>query len=169
MKRKSGCEPLHRGFGLVELLVGMTFMTVGLLAIAAMFPAGYLLVSDSGTTTMSVTAARQLLEDVRSVPFADLALLNGVDTTNVATLPATEPARQLVRKWRYALAGEGSGFTFTTAERSRWARLSIATAGLAGRGRITVTSPSGSLRLVTVTISAPRTRDMSISTLVTRM
>jgi prepilin-type N-terminal cleavage/methylation domain-containing protein len=116
---------MRNGFTLVELLVGVTFLSVGLLAIAAMFPMGYVVVNESGKMTMTLTGARQILEDVRTVPFVDLTDLNGFDTTDSATLPADEPQRTVVRRWRYALAGEGNGFTYTSTEKSRWASLSL--------------------------------------------
>jgi len=163
-------RPSHSyGFSLVELLVGMTFLTIGLLAVAAMFPLSYVVVNESGKMTMTLTAARQIMEDVRSVPFENLPNLNGFDTSNSATLPANDPEREIVRKWRYALAGEGNGFTFTSAEKSRLASLGTAGVAFGGRGRITVASQSATLRLVTVTVSIPRGRDIEIATLISRM
>ena len=158
-----------KGFTLVELLVGMTFLTIGLLAIAAMFPMGYIVVNESGKMTMTLTGARQILEDVRSIPFANLTTLNGFDTTNSVTLPADEPQRGIVRRWRYALAGEGNGFTFTSTEKDRWASLGSATTTFGGRGRIAVTSPSVTMRQVTITISIPGGRDIQIATLISRI
>ena len=154
------------GFTLVELLVGMTFLTVGLLAIAAMFPMAFLVVNESGKMTMTITAARQILEDVRSVPFANITDLNGFDTSNAATLPASGTQREIVRKWRYALAGESNGFTYTAAERARWSSLASSETAFGARGRITVTSPSVTMRQVTITISIPRGRDIQLTTLI---
>jgi prepilin-type N-terminal cleavage/methylation domain-containing protein len=159
------------GFTLVEILIGMTILTIALLAIAAMFPMAYMTVHESGKTTMTLTAARQMLEDVRSVPFDEIINLNGFDTANSATLPGDAPEREIARRWRYALAGEGNGFTYTTDEKTRWSALSTGTsANFAGRGRITVVVQSATVRLVTVTISAPpRWRGVAISTLITRI
>lgn len=154
---------------MVEVLVGVTILTVALLAIAAMFPMGYVVVNEAGKMTMTITAARQMLEDVRSVPFEDLTNLNGFDTNNPATLPAGATEREIARRWRYALAGEGAGFTFTTSERSAWGALSTAGATFGGRGRISVASQSTTLRLVTITISIPRGRDVQLATLISRM
>ena len=163
-------RPAGRGFSLVELLVGITFLTVGILAIAAMIPIGYVVVNESGKMTMTLTGARQILEDIRSVPFDNLTALNGFDTSNSATLPANQPQREIVRRWRYALAGEGNGFTFTTTEKSRWASLSSSTGTtFGGRGRITVTSPSATMRQVRITISIPRGRDIQITTLISKI
>src|SRR5207344_2233786 len=86
MDRKHSIEtPGHRlsddrGFTLIELLIGMTILTFGLLGIATMFPMGYFVVSDAGKMTMTLTGTRQILEDVRSVPFQNLGNLNGFDT-----------------------------------------------------------------------------------------
>jgi|RhiMetdeSRZDD1v2_1073273.scaffolds.fasta_scaffold59309_4 Tfp pilus assembly protein PilV len=159
-----------RGFTLIEILIGMTILMVGLLAIAAMFPFAFVAVNESGKMTMTLTGQRQILEDIRSVPFTQLVNLNGFDTTNTGTLPAGAPEREIARRWRYALAGEGNGFTYTADEKSRWSTLSTAGGTFGGRGRITVTSPSATLRLVTITISIPpKWKDVQIATLISRM
>jgi type II secretory pathway pseudopilin PulG len=161
--------PDSRGFSLVELLVGMTFLMVSLLAIAAMFPMAYVTTHEAGKTTMTMTAARQLLEDVRSMDFDDLINLNGFDTSNPATLPADGTERELARRWRFALAGQGDGFTFTAQERSRWASLSNSGVAFGARGRIAVVAQSPTLMRVTVTISMPRRADRTMATLISRM
>ncbi len=159
----------EKGLTLIEMLVGMLFLTVGLLTIAAMFPLAYVRVNDSGKMTMTVTAARQILEDVRSVPFNNLGNLNGFDTSNSASLPASGTEREIARKWRYALAGEGSGFTYTAEERSRWAALSSAGVTFGARGTIAVANQSTTVRLVTVTVAIPQGRSIQLSTLITLM
>jgi prepilin-type N-terminal cleavage/methylation domain-containing protein len=170
LDEKSLQSPNGRGFTLVEMLIGITILTIALLAIAAMFPMAYLTVHESGKSTMTLTAARQMLEDVRSVPFDELINLNGFDTANPATLPADAPELEIARRWRYSLAGEGNGFTFTTDEKSQWSPLTVGTVPFGGRGRITVVADSATVRRVTVTISAPpRWRDVSIATLITRI
>jgi prepilin-type N-terminal cleavage/methylation domain-containing protein len=159
-----------RGFTLVEILIGITILTIALLAIAAMFPMAFMAVHESGKSTMTLTAARQMMEDVRSIPFDELINLNGFDTANPATLPADAPEREVARRWRYALAGEGNGFTFTTDEKARWSALSVGASPFGGRGRITVVADSPTVRRVTVTISAPpRWRDVQLATLITRI
>jgi prepilin-type N-terminal cleavage/methylation domain-containing protein len=169
-----------RGFTLIELLIGMTILTFGLLGIAAMFPMGYFVVSDAGKMTMTLTGTRQILEDVRSVPFQNLGNLNGFDTNNAATLPAANPERDIARRWRYALAGEGSGFTFTTAEKAAWTRLTTTAASpnsntsmtsvFGGRGVISVVAQTATLSRITITITIPgRTKTVNIATLVSRM
>jgi prepilin-type N-terminal cleavage/methylation domain-containing protein len=112
------------GFTLVEVLIAMAVLTIALVGIAGMFPTGYRQVTDAGRMTLGVTAARQILEDLRSVPFANLDNLNGFDSNNSATQPADDPERAVARRWRYAAAGEGAGFTFTTDELDDWQTLS---------------------------------------------
>lgn len=170
----------ERGFTLIELLIGMTILTFGLLGIATMFPMGYFVVSDAGKMTMTLTGTRQILEDVRSVPFANLANLNGFDTNNSATLPAANPERDIARRWRYALAGEGNGFTYTAAEKSAWTRLTTTvgspnsntsmTSGFGARGVISVVAQTPTLSRISITITIPgRTKTVNIATLVSRM
>ena len=172
--------PNRRGFTLIELLIGMTILTFGLLGIATMFPMGYMVVHDAGKLTMTLTGTRQILEDVRSVPFASLPNLNGFDTGVSTTLPAANPEREIARRWRYALAGEGNGFTFTAAEKAAWTRLSTTTASpnssgsmtsaFGARGVISVVDQTATLRRITITITIPgRTKTVRIATLVSRM
>ncbi|MGH7313110.1 MAG: type IV pilus modification PilV family protein, partial [Candidatus Rokuibacteriota bacterium] len=110
----------RRGFTLIEVLIAMAILTIALVAIAGMFPTGYRQVTDAGRMTLAVTAARQILEDVRSVPFDNLDNLNGFNSEDPATQPADDPERAAVRRWRYALAGDGDGFVFTANELDDW-------------------------------------------------
>lgn len=159
-----------RGFTLVEILIAGIILVVGLLAIATMFPTGHTNVTEAGKMTMAFTAARQILEDMRSVPFDNLLNFNGFDTRRPATLPANDPEREIARRWRYVLAGEGDGFTFTMVEKARWATLSTAGATFGGSGGISVVAQSATLRLVTITISIPgRSRSIALATLINRM
>ena len=155
-----------RGFTLIELLLGMTILAVGLLSIATMFPTGYTDVTGGGKTTMAAAAARQILEDAHTLPFQSLIALHQFDTNNSGSQPPVvdenanpggATARDIARKWRYAIAGESDAWAFTSAEKKRWRPLSISTTPVpfGGRGQITVDSPSASLRRITVTISIP--------------
>jgi len=179
-RNESGRRPGNRGFTLIELLIGMTILTFGLLGVAAMFPMGYKVVHDAGKLTMTLTGTRQILEDVRSVPFANLPNLNGFDTNNSATLPAADPERTIARRWRYALNGAGNGFTYTAAETAAWTRLTTTSASpnsntsmtsvFGARGVISVVNQTATLSRITITITVPgRTKTISISTLVSRM
>jgi Tfp pilus assembly protein PilV len=159
----------NRGFTLVELLVGMTFLMVSLLAIAAMFPMAYVVTNEAGKTTMTLTGARQIIEDIRSLPFSQVASMNNFDTNSYSSLPASGTPRTIARRWRYALAGAGNGFTFTTTERSQWGSLANAGVAFGARGRITVTTVSSTLLRVTVTISVPNRADRTIATLIASM
>jgi prepilin-type N-terminal cleavage/methylation domain-containing protein len=111
----------RRGFTLVEVLVAAMILVVGLLGIATMFPVGYRQITDAGRMTMAVSGARQILEDVGSLPFTpNLPAMNNFDTTNVGTLPAADPERAVARRIRYMLAGPGDGFTFDGTDATNW-------------------------------------------------
>src|SRR3989442_8202223 len=105
-----------RGFTLAEVMIASMVLMIGLLAVAGMFPVGYGQVADAGRMTLAVTGARQILEDVGALPFASLSNLNGFDTTNPATLPASDPELTVARRSRYTLAAGGAGFSFTTSD-----------------------------------------------------
>jgi prepilin-type N-terminal cleavage/methylation domain-containing protein len=159
------------GFTLLEVLVGASLLSVALLAMAAMFPMGYTNIAEGGKMTMAITGARQVLEEVSALPFDNITNLNGFDTVNPATLPPGEPERTIARRWRYALAGEGDGFTFTATEKGEWSTLS--TGGgvpLNGRGQINVVTLSATLDQVTVTITYPgRSPGVQLVTNITRL
>jgi prepilin-type N-terminal cleavage/methylation domain-containing protein len=166
----------QNGFSLIELLIGMSIMAVGLLSIATMFSTGYTSVSQGGRTTMATAAARQVLEDMQALPFDRLGNLNGFNTTTVGTLPASNPERDVARKWRYALAGEEAGWpAYSSAEKAMWSTLTISDGAsnvpLGATGQITVAAEGGSASLVrvTVTVTAPGRPATQIATLISRL
>ncbi len=172
-------EKSHRGSGgftLLEVLMGATILAVALLAMAAMFPVGYTNITEAGKMTMAITGARQVFEEISALPFDNIINLDGFDTLDPATLlPLGEPERTIARRWRYALAGEGDGFTFTATEKGEWSTLS--TGGgitLNGRGRIGVGPdplvPSPTLNQVTITITYPgRSTGVTLVTNISRL
>jgi prepilin-type N-terminal cleavage/methylation domain-containing protein len=167
-----------RGFTLIEILIGITILAVGLLGVAGMFSTAYVDVNAGGKTTMAVTAARQIVEDLRLLPFPDVAALNGFNTNSAPpTSPPLSPAAlAMARKWRYMVAGDGAGWNFTTAEKQEWRMLSTggpATGGtvvFGGNAVIQVLSTSPTLRQVTVTVPVPgRGVNVSIATLISSL
>lgn len=96
------------GFTIIEVLIALMIMTIALVAIAGMFPQGYKQVTDAGRLTMAVTNARAVHEDIRLVPFANLMNLNGFDSTNPGTIPASAPENTFATGWQTNLsAAEG--------------------------------------------------------------
>src|SRR5574337_528032 len=77
LKRGMGGAGRRAGFTLIELLIALSILAVGILATAALFPTGYTTVASSGNATMANAAAQQILEDLRSVDFVNLPVLNG--------------------------------------------------------------------------------------------
>ncbi|HSB71854.1 MAG TPA: type II secretion system protein [Candidatus Methylomirabilis sp.] len=159
------------GFSLIELLISMSIMAIALLSIASMFATGYTDVTAGGKTTMATAAARQILEDIQTIPFANLPNLNNTGTNSTADLPAANPERDLVRKWRYALAGDSVTWGFTTAEKAKWSALTVSGVSLGATGRITVVDQDvpPTLRLVTVTVSVPGRPNVQLATLISRL
>lgn len=171
----STCDPkaCGKGFSLVELLISMTIMAIALLSIASMFATGYTDVTAGGKTTMVTAAARQMLEDIQSLPFNNLDELHNKGTSTVGDLPAANPEKDLVRKWRYALAGAGgdAAWAFTGAETAMWSALTVSGLSLGATGRITVVDQDFpvTLRLVTVTVSVPGRPNVQLATLISRL
>jgi len=156
---------------LVEIMIGMTILVVGILGVTSMFGTGYTNVGEAARMTMAVTAARQMLEDIRTIPFDNLLNLNSFDTNASGTQPANNPERGIARKWRYALAGDGTGWNFTAAEKAMWQNLGVGNSVFAARGTITVASQTATLRLVTVTVrtASGRGATVQLATLISRL
>ncbi|MGE5850648.1 MAG: type IV pilus modification PilV family protein [Candidatus Methylomirabilota bacterium] len=161
-----------RGFTMIEILIGITILAIGLLGVAGMFSTAYVDVSAGGKTTMAVTAARQILEDTRLLPFDNLINLNGFDTNKVGSQPAGGPERAMARKWRYVVAGDGTGWNFTSGETAQWSSLYTGGANFGGQARVDVISPGASptMRQVTVTVPVPgRGVNVTLTTLISRL
>ncbi len=158
----------RRGFTLTEVLVASMILLIALLTLASMFPVGYRQISDAGRMTMAVTGGRQILEDVGTLPFANVINLNGVDTASNAGVIAalTGPEAALARRWRYMLAGSGNGFTFTSAETTAWGTVQPTQA----RAVVAVTATSATLNQVTVTVTIPGLpSSVVLSTMIVRL
>jgi prepilin-type N-terminal cleavage/methylation domain-containing protein len=155
-----------RGFTLAEVIVASMVLLVALLVIATMFPMGHQQVVDAGRMTLAVTAARQILEDIGSLPFDDIDDLNNYSTANVASLPPNDPARAAARRWRYMVGGAGGGFAFTGAEMAEYGNV----IPIGGTATVQVTSPTGTQRIATVTVSVPGlTTNVQLSTVIARL
>ena len=166
-----------RGFTLAEVMIASMVLMIGLLAVAGMFPVGYGQVADAGRLTLAVTGARQILEDVGALPFANLVNLSGFDTTNPATLPANDPELAIARRWRYMLAGSGSGFSFTTAETTAWGtvtpfggRAQVQIRQVDNAGNVCPAAATTCRAVVTITMPGqPAPTTVTLSTILVRM
>ena len=160
----------RRGFTLTEVLIASMILLIALLSLASLFPAGYRQITDAGRMTMAVTAARQVLEDAGTLPFANVINLNGVDTSSDTGVIAglTGPESAVARRWRYMFAGSGNGFLFSSAETAAWGNVQPS----AARAVVSVTTPGGSTTLnqVTVTVTIPGLpSSVNLSTMIVRM
>ena len=89
MKTRDGSGEARRkdqgGFSLVEVLFALTFLAVGILAVASMIPAGTRGVTQSRVLTSGLMAAQVKLEELRGTAFLALAPGTFTDTTSVFT------------------------------------------------------------------------------------
>lgn len=83
--RARGRRPRPEGFSLVEVLFALTFLAVGIMAVATMIPAGTRGVSQSRVLTSGLMAATVKMEQLKSTPFLSLAPGTFSDTTSVFT------------------------------------------------------------------------------------
>lgn len=73
------------GFSLIEVVFALTFLAVGILAVAAMIPAGTRGVSQSRVITSGLMAAQVKIEELRGTPYTALTPGTFSDTTSVFT------------------------------------------------------------------------------------
>lgn len=179
-----GASRNEEGFSLIELVIGMTVLSVGLLGVASMFSTGYTDVAAGGKTTVAVGMARQIMEDIRLLPaqnsLASVFNLNNVDTTNVGSLPAADPELRVARKFRFLMAGTDQAATWgiTTpptvpAMTDDWgARMNLANTAFTGQGRIDVADVGAvatTLAQVTVTVTITGRPAVVLTSLISRL
>ncbi|MFQ5847191.1 MAG: prepilin-type N-terminal cleavage/methylation domain-containing protein [Candidatus Methylomirabilales bacterium] len=68
------------GFSLVEVLIAASILAVALLALASMFPTGYLNVDQGGEQTTAVTLAQERIEWLRNQSYISLAAGTSTET-----------------------------------------------------------------------------------------
>jgi len=73
------------GFSLLEVLFALTFLAVGILAVASMIPAGTRGVSQARVLTSGLMAAQIKMEDLKGTAFLSLTPGTFSDTTSVFT------------------------------------------------------------------------------------
>ena len=83
MKRAGGSEA--GGFSLIEVVFALTFLAVGILAVASMIPAGTRGVTQSRVLTSGLMAAQVKLEELKGKDYTTLAAGTFSDTTSVFT------------------------------------------------------------------------------------
>jgi len=85
MESRQRARPAEGGFSLIEVVFALTFLAVGILAVAAMIPAGTRGVTQSRVLTSGLMAAQVKMEDLKGKPFAVLVPGTFTDTTSVFT------------------------------------------------------------------------------------
>ncbi len=83
----------NKGFSLIEVLVAMSILTVGLLAVISMQTTSLNIQSRSKYSHTVQLTAQQILERIRANAYEDASILSysGLDTKNPA--PSDEPAK----------------------------------------------------------------------------
>jgi len=175
--RKTTTMKTDRGFTLVEVLVAAMILTVALLTLATMFPTGYKQIADAGRLTLATNGANHVLEDLGSVPFTSVRNLNNFDSNSSGSLPAADPELAIARRWRYMLAGSGSGFSFTTAETTAWGtvtpfggRAQVQIRQVDNAGNVCPAAATTCRAVVTITMpDQPAPTTVTLSTILVRM
>ena len=83
-KHRCGSGPRNDGgFSLIEVLFALTFLAIGILAVASMIPAGTRGVTQSRILTTGLMAAQTKLEQLKGTPYTSLAAGTFTDSTSV--------------------------------------------------------------------------------------
>lgn len=85
MTRARRADRSSEGFSLIEVLFALTFLAVGILAVASMIPAGTKGVTQSRVITSSLMAAQVKMEELRGKQFTALTPGSFTDTVSVFT------------------------------------------------------------------------------------
>lgn len=99
-----------RGFSLIEVMIAMTFLAIGLLAVAQMIPMGLSGVTQARVRTNAVQAAQEQMDELRAADYDDASLTAGaysqtdgkytLDWTITDNTPAPKVKRvDLVASW----------------------------------------------------------------------
>ena len=84
-RRSAGPASAIEGFSLIEVLFALTFLAVGILAVASMIPAGTKGVTQSRVITSGLMAAQIKMEQLRGTSYTALTPGTFSDTTSVFT------------------------------------------------------------------------------------
>jgi prepilin-type N-terminal cleavage/methylation domain-containing protein len=84
MARLRRCEA---GFGLVELLIAMTVLAIGILAIFAMFESGVRSIARASSVTTAAALADREMENFRAIRYDAIGLPDAQVTAAVTTYP----------------------------------------------------------------------------------
>jgi len=111
----------ERGMTLIEVLIAITILAVGILALMNSVTAGYLSVVFSGSESTATEVGRQLFEQLRNQPFnpgpttaSDSPAPNVTRSWTIATVGATPSPNGLARITLTVTWPSGSGATQST-------------------------------------------------------
>jgi type II secretory pathway pseudopilin PulG len=86
----------EKGFGLVELMVSMTMLNIGLLAIVAAFQSGAVALKNAGEVSTASVIADKQMELYRALKYTEIALdTNAVQTANGDTSYQCDTANKI--------------------------------------------------------------------------
>jgi Tfp pilus assembly protein PilV len=166
-ERPGGASAGEAGFTLVEVMISGALMGVALLAVSGMFVAGYADITSAGRSSVAVASARQVIEDVRGLPFESVVALDGFDTDRPDSVPQDPEAAAVARRWRYTLAGDGANWPYSQSETQNYPGSAHDAKPLGAGGRIDVDLQSATLAQVRITVVVPGARrNLELTTLV---
>ena len=82
-KRNASRPESGAGFSLIEVMFALTFLAIGILAVASMIPAGTRGVSESRVITSGLMAAQLKIEELKGTPYSSLAAGTASDSVSV--------------------------------------------------------------------------------------
>jgi prepilin-type N-terminal cleavage/methylation domain-containing protein len=75
------------GFGLIELMIAMTVLAVGILALFAMFESGIRSITRASTLTTAAALADKEIESFRAIRYVDIGLPDGLVSSAASAAP----------------------------------------------------------------------------------
>lgn len=77
----------NSGFTFVELLITLIFLSIAILAVSSQFPLGLKISESAEDITLGTNLAQELLEEIRTVPWADIDVIYDVIYNGVENPP----------------------------------------------------------------------------------
>jgi hypothetical protein len=106
MRRAPACNP--DAFSLVEAALSLAIISFAIIAILGLLPVGLRTASESGRETRAALIARRIVDELRSLPADNTALVRGASATNpIWRIPAIDLSTPSVHLLTYDEQGEG--------------------------------------------------------------
>jgi prepilin-type N-terminal cleavage/methylation domain-containing protein len=94
----------EKGFTIPEVLLASVIISVAVLGIVGLFPTALQNVQYGGHMSQASSLAQEMIEMIRTRPFADVSLYHGLDTQQATPAGLPQPVKDHLDLWRNDVA-----------------------------------------------------------------